>query len=75
MAMTREFSEGEVVGLARRAYRHGTAEIQLLPHRTALLVIDMQDEFVRPGWTPYWIPEATRRVPQIARLVAACRGA
>jgi isochorismate hydrolase len=71
--MTREFTEEEVVALARRAYRQGTAAIRLLPDRTALLVIDMQDEFVRPGWTPYWVPEATRRVPHIARLVAACR--
>jgi nicotinamidase-related amidase len=71
--MTRQFSEDEVVALARHAYRHGTAGIQLVADRTALLVIDMQDEFVRPGWTPYWVPEATRRVPQIARLVAACR--
>jgi Isochorismatase family len=71
--MTRQFSEEEVVALARRAYRQGTAEIRLVPERTVLLVIDMQDELVRPGWTPYWVPEATRRVPQLARLVAACR--
>jgi nicotinamidase-related amidase len=69
----REFTEDEVVALARRAYRQGAARIQLVPDRAALLVIDMQDEFVRPGWTPYWVPDATRRVPQIARLVAACR--
>jgi nicotinamidase-related amidase len=36
-------------------------------------VIDMQDEFVRPGWTPYWIPEATRQVPRLARLLTTCR--
>jgi nicotinamidase-related amidase len=62
-----------VVALALRAYRRGTAAIQLVADRTALLVIDMQDEFVRPGWTPYWIPEATRQVPRLARLLTTCR--
>jgi hypothetical protein len=73
--MTREFTEDEVLALARRAYRHGKAEFQLLPDRAALLVIDMQDEFVRPGWTPYWIPQATRQVSRLARLLATCRPA
>jgi nicotinamidase-related amidase len=36
-------------------------------------VIDMQDEFVRPHWTPFWVPDATRLVPGIRRLVDACR--
>jgi nicotinamidase-related amidase len=44
-----------------------------VPDQAALLVIDMQDEFVRPGWTPCWIPEATRQVPRLARLLAAWR--
>ena len=71
--MTRQFTQDEVVALARRAYRQGVAEFQLVPDHAALLVIDMQDEFVRPGWTPYWIPEATRQVPRLARLLATCR--
>src|SRR6266516_5682853 len=71
--MTREFTEDEVVALAQRAYRLGVAQFRLLPDRAALLVIDMQDEFVRPGWTPYWIPEATRQVPRLARLLPPCR--
>jgi nicotinamidase-related amidase len=36
-------------------------------------VIDMQDEFVRPGWTPFWVPEATRQVPRVRRLIEFCR--
>src|SRR6266516_3792644 len=67
--MTREFTEDEVVALAQRAYRLGVAQFRLLPDRAALLVIDMQDEFVRPGWTPYWIPEATRQVPRLATIL------
>jgi len=71
--VTRAFTEDEVLALAERAYRHGAAGVPLVPDRTALLVIDMQDEFVRPGWTPYWVPAATRQVPPLAGLVAACR--
>jgi nicotinamidase-related amidase len=33
----------------------------------------MQDEFVKPGWTPYWVPEATRRVSSIKSLMDFCR--
>jgi nicotinamidase-related amidase len=38
-----------------------------------LLVIDMQDEFVRAEWSPYWVPGATRLAPRLARFIAACR--
>ncbi|MGV9254564.1 hypothetical protein [Streptomyces sp. NPDC003697] len=43
------------------------------PERAALLVIDMQDEFVRPGWSPYWVPAATRMAPRSHQLVEECR--
>ncbi len=32
----------------------------------------MQDEFVRLRWTPDWVPEATRQVPHLRRLIAHC---
>lgn len=35
----------------------------------------MQDEFVRPGWAPTWVPDATRMVPLLAGVLAAARGA
>jgi hypothetical protein len=35
------FSEEQVLGLARRAYREGRAGFQIAPERCALLVIDM----------------------------------
>jgi nicotinamidase-related amidase len=28
---------------------------------------------VKPYWSPYWVPEATRRVPKIKRLIEHCR--
>lgn len=69
----RVYSEAEVLALARRAYRDGQASFEIVARMSALLVIDMQDEFVKPGWTPYWVPEATRLVPRLAPFVAGCR--
>jgi nicotinamidase-related amidase len=67
------YSEEEVLAWARRAYRTGEAAFPIAPRRSALLVIDMQEEFVKPGWTPYWVPEATRMVPRLAAFIARCR--
>ena len=69
------FSEDQVLRLARKAYRDGLASFEIAPERCALLVIDMQDEFVRPHWTPDWVPEATRQVPRIKKLIEHCRQA
>ncbi|MFN8471479.1 MAG: isochorismatase family cysteine hydrolase [Anaerolineae bacterium] len=67
------YSEDEVLALARQAYQRGQAKFEIVPDRCALLVIDMQDDFVKPGWTAYWVPEATRIVPDVAEMIAACR--
>ena len=71
--MPRAFTEQEVLTLAKRAYEEGSATFEVVPKNCALLVIDMQDEFVKPGWTPFWVPEATRQVPRIKRLIEQCR--
>src|SRR4030042_3743616 len=70
---THSFTEHEVLSLAKNAYDHGKAGFQVKRDRGALLVIDMQDEFGKPGWTPYWVPEATRQVPVIKSLISFCR--
>lgn len=70
--MTERFTEQEVLDLARRAYEsHATFDVT--PESSALLVIDMQDEFVRPGWTPYWVPGATSLVPGIREIIEHSR--
>jgi nicotinamidase-related amidase len=69
----RVYSETEVLALARQAYRTGRATFEVVAERCALILIDMQDEFVKPGWTPYWVPAATRMVPRVAALIARCR--
>lgn len=71
----RSYSEDEVIALARKGYQTGQASFEIVPGRCALLVIDMQDEFVKPGWTPYWVPEATRMVPRVAAVITRCRAA
>ena len=68
-----EFTEERVLALAKKAYEEGNASFQIVPENCVLLVIDMQDEFVRPEWTPFWVPEATRQVPKIKRLIQFCR--
>lgn len=67
------YTEEWVIAQARTAYEQGRASFTIERERTALLVIDMQDEFVRPGWSPYWVPAATRMASRLRRLIERCR--
>ncbi len=67
------YSQEEVLALAKRAYEEGRANFPIDAGKCALLVIDMQDEFVKPGWTPYWVPGANKIVAYIQTLVGHCR--
>ncbi len=69
------YTEEWVTARARDAYERGRASFDVRPERSALLVIDMQDEFVRPGWSPYWVPAATRMALRLRQLVERCRAA
>ena len=68
----KSFSESEVLRLARNAYSENPS-FSVKPEKAALLVIDMQDDFVKPHWTPFWVPDATRIVKRVRRLVDFCR--
>lgn len=68
-----KFTEADVLNLSRKAYQEGNAAFEIVSEKCALLVIDMQDEFVKPHWAPDWVPEATRQVPRIKRLIEHCR--
>lgn len=63
------FTEQEVLALAKKSYESGNASFKITKEKCALLVIDMQDEFVKPQWTPFWVPEATRQVPKIKKVI------
>jgi nicotinamidase-related amidase len=69
------FSADDIAAAAARQYAEGQADMHVVPGRTALLIIDMIDEFVRPHWTPYWIPDATAQVPRIRAVADAFRAA
>ncbi len=68
-----KYNEEEIMKHALNAYNNGIAQFPIDPQKCALLVIDMQDEFVKPEWTSSWIPEATRQVSKIKRVVSFCR--
>jgi nicotinamidase-related amidase len=66
-------SEKEVLELARNAYHNGEASFEINTDSCVLLVIDLQDEFVKPNWSPSWVPEATRIIPKVKYLIEHCR--
>ena len=68
-----KYTEEIVTKAASDAYKNGDAKFDIKASCCALLVIDMQNEFVRPEWTSSWIPEATQQVPKIKRLIDFCR--
>jgi nicotinamidase-related amidase len=70
---SKTFTEKQVLSFAKKAYNKGKPTFKINPAKCALLVIDMQDEFVKPHLTPYWIPEATRQVPRIKKVIEFCR--
>jgi len=67
------YSENDVLELARKGYETDIATFSVDKKTCALLVIDMQDEFVKPHWSPFWVPEATKRAPKIGKLIDFCR--
>ncbi len=67
------FTEEMIVKAAKEAYQQTNADFEIIPGNCALLVIDMQEEYVRPGWKKSWIPDATRQIPKIKQLIGFCR--
>ena len=62
-------NEKELLGYIKKSYETGMVEFEIQAKKSVLLVIDMQNEFVKPHWTPFWVPEATRIVPKIKKLI------
>ncbi|MEA2319900.1 MAG: hypothetical protein QOD44_4089 [Solirubrobacteraceae bacterium] len=65
--------EEDFIRFADRDYqadRHWAFEVK--PEECALIVVDMQEDFVNPG-NPMCVPEAYRQVPRIKALIAGCR--
>jgi len=70
-----EFTADYQLLKARRDYETGLATIKIDPKKTALVVVDMIEEFTKPGSAPFWVPDATKILPLVKQLIDACRGA
>ena len=67
--------EEEFIDFADRDYqtdRHWAFEIK--PEECALVVVDLQEDFVNPG-NPMCVPEAYRQIPRVLALIEGCREA
>ncbi len=73
MTQLGKFSEEQILSAARAGYDRGQASAPLHVGSVALLVVDMLDEFAKPHWSPYWIPDASAQAPVIRRVQDACR--
>jgi nicotinamidase-related amidase len=65
--------EEEIHLRAHLSYENDNARFNFQKRDCALLVIDMQNEFVLPGLTNDWIPNATKQIPRIKELIDFCR--
>jgi nicotinamidase-related amidase len=68
-----EFTEDYILSKARRDYEEGAASFKIDRTKTALIVVDMIEEFTKPRYTPSWIPDATKQLPKIKHLIDVCR--
>lgn len=68
-----KYTKELVYKAALEAYRNGDAKFNIKTSKCALIVVDMQNEFVKPEWASSWIPDATKQVPKIRRLIEHCR--
>jgi nicotinamidase-related amidase len=68
-----QFSENYLLEKARREYEFGIASFKISREKSALIVVDMIEEFTKPGYCPCWVPEATKQLPKIKQLILSCR--
>jgi nicotinamidase-related amidase len=68
-----EYDEVFILNKAQEAYEKTENTIKINPKKTALILIDLTNAFVRPRWSRLWCPESTRQVPKIRELIENCR--
>lgn len=68
-----KYTEEIVKKVAKDAYLNGDVKFEIIAVNCALIVIDMQDEFVKPEWTSSWIPEATKQLSKIKKMIEIIR--
>lgn len=65
-------SEKEILEIARQEYLTPKVPFQITKDNAALLVVDMQEEFVNPEGM-LWIPDAYEQIDLIRKLIGTCR--
>jgi nicotinamidase-related amidase len=68
-----EFTEAYLSEKARNEYESGRASFEFVPKKSALIVVDMIEEFTKPNYCPCWVPEATRQLSKIKEVIDLCR--
>jgi len=68
-----EFTEEYILSKAKADYERGEASIRINPKSTALIVVDMIEEFTKPKLSPSWIPDSTKQLTKIKTLIETCR--
>jgi nicotinamidase-related amidase len=68
-----QFTESYLAEKARREYESGVANFKIDRGKSALIVVDMIEEFTKPGYCPCWVPEATKQIPKIKELISSSR--
>jgi nicotinamidase-related amidase len=68
-----EFTEEYLLTKARRDYEAGVASFKIDRSKSALIVVDLIDEFTKPRYCPAWIPDATAQLPKVKHLIDVCR--
>ncbi len=67
------YDQEKLYKLARDGYENESADFPIIAKNAALLVIDMQEEFITPFSSINWLPEGTKIVPAVKELVEKCR--
>ena len=67
------FSDARLRALAERQYAHGDAGFAIEPRTTALVLVDLQEEFLTERGGPYRLPGAGAILPAVERLLAGFR--
>jgi hypothetical protein len=60
-----EFTEAQIIALAQEAYEKGDAGFKIVGKKSALIVIDMQEEFVKPHWTPFGFQKPLNKLREL----------
>jgi nicotinamidase-related amidase len=66
--------EEEFIRFIEEGYQHGDRHFafEIKPSETALIVVDLQEDFVHPS-RPMCVPEAYRQIPRVKALIQGCR--